>query len=166
MDPYGTYPRHPAPFPHGQERVGHVQRTVVLDLLGRAAAEGYLDLDEYEGRVGAVTVSRTVSELNAVLVDLPAQFRWNPAQPVPKSPQQRERDSASSMAMVGLVLGAASIPTSMCIGTGGLLGLIAVVLARKGMHDDESRSKAVIGMVLGMIGLAMSLGVVVLTVLG
>jgi hypothetical protein len=59
-----------------------------------------------------------------------------------------------------------SIPTSLCIGTGGLLGLLAVVLARKGMLDDESRQKAVIGMVLGIIGFAMSLGVVALTVLG
>ena len=162
MDPYGAFPRHPA-VP-GQERVGHAQRTTVLDLLGRAAAEGYLDLDEYEGRVAAVTVSRTVSDLYAVVGDLPPQFRWDPAQAMPKSRQDRERESAGSMALMSVILGAVSIPTSLCIGTGGLLGLLAVALARKGMLDDESRQKAVIGMVLGIIGFAMSLGVVFLTV--
>ena len=121
----------------------------VLDLLGRAAAEGYLDLDEYEGRVAAVTVSRTVSDLYAAVGDLPPQFRWDPAQAMPKSRQERDRESAGSMALMSLILGAVSIPTSLCIGTGGLLGLLAVVLARKGMLDDESRQKAVIGMVLG-----------------
>ncbi len=164
MDPYGTYPRHPA-VP-GRERVGHAQRTTVLDLLGRAVAEGYLDLDEYEGRVAAVSISRTVADLYAAVADLPPPFRWDPAQPMPKSRHERDRESAASMALMSVILGAVSIPTSLCVGTGGLLGLIAVVLAGKGMLDDESRTKAVAGMVLGIIGFAMSLGVVVLTVLG
>ena len=164
MNPYGAFHRHPA-VP-GRERVGHAQRTTVLDSLGRAVAEGYLELDEYEGRVAAVSASRTVADLYTAVADLPPQFRWDPAQPMPKSRHEQERDSVASMALMSVILGAVSIPTSLCIGAGGLVGMIAIVLGGKTIFDEENRVKAVAGVSLGAIGLALSLGVVVLTIFG
>jgi hypothetical protein len=140
----------------GHERVGNAQRTTVLDLLSRAVAEGYLDLDEYELRVVRVTEGKTVAQLYAVVSDLPPPFRWDPVQPMPKSKQERDRESAGSWAIASLALGAASIPTSMCLGAGGIAGIAAVILARKGLRDEASRSKAVTGMVLGIVGIAFS----------
>ncbi len=164
MDPYG--PRFPAhPQVSGYERVGTAQRTTVLELLSKAVGEGYLDLDEYEGRVVRVTESKTVAALFAVVSDLPPQFRWDPVQPVPKSRQDRRRESADTYALASLALGATSIPLSLCFGAGGIAGVIAIVFAWMGMHEEANRSKAVTGLVLSIVGIAMSIAVVIGTFL-
>jgi hypothetical protein len=137
----------------------------VLDLLSRAVEEGYLDLDEYEVRVVRVTEGKTISALYAQVADLPAQFRWDPSRPLPKGRQEREQDAASSMAVVSLALGAAAIPTSLCFGAGGIVGIAAIFFARRGLRDDVGRSKALAGMVLGIVGIALSIGIVLLFLL-
>jgi hypothetical protein len=170
MDPYANrrYPAVPGQgysYPSGDERVGTAQRTTVIELLSRAVGEGYLDLDEYEARVARVTEGKTVATLYTVVADLPPQFRWDPVQPMPKSRQEKERESAQSMAVASLALGAAAIPISMCFGTGGLIGLVAVFLGRRGLRDDDSRAKAITGMVLGAVSVAISLGIVLLVLM-
>jgi hypothetical protein len=179
MDPYGTgprNPRHPAipgqsgypgmpPYAAGvpgHERVGTAQRTIVLELLSRAVGEGYLDLDEYEVRAARVTEGKTVSALYTAVADLPPQFRWDPNQSVPKTGRDKARESAHTMAVVSIALGAASIPLSMCLGAGGIAGIIAIVLGRLGMRDDENRSKALIGLILGLLGTISSFGFLLL----
>jgi hypothetical protein len=147
------------------ERVGNAQRAAVLELLSRAVEEGYLDLDEYEARVTRVTEGKTIAALHAQVADLPPQFRWDPSQPLPKSRQERERDSASSMAVVSLALGAAAIPASLCFGAGGIVGIAAVFFARRGLRHEAGRSKALAGLVLGIVGIALSIGVVLLFLL-
>lgn len=167
MDPYGRhYPVVPGQPPHvsGRERVGTAQRTVVLESLSRAVGEGYLDLDEYEVRVARVTESKTVAQLYATVADLPPQFRWDPNR-APRNPEARARETVRSMAVAALALGATSIPLSLCFGAGGIAGVIGLVFARIGMADEESRSKAVIGLVLSIVGIALSLAVVVGTLL-
>lgn len=167
MDPYGRYhPAVPGQPPHvsGHERVGTAQRTIVLELLSKAVGEGYLDLDEYEARVVRVTEGRTVAALLVVVADLPAHLRWDPAQSMPRSRHDRQRESAATYALAGLALGAASLPLSLCFGAGGIAGVIAVVFARMGMQHEESRSKAVTGLVLGIVGIAVSIAVVFATI--
>jgi hypothetical protein len=161
-DRFRTDPRN---LPAGHERVGNAQRTTVLDLLSSAVEHGYLDLDEYEARVARVTEGKTISALYEQVADLPAQFRWDPYQPLPKGRQERERESANAMAVASLALGAAAIPTSLCFGAGGIAGIAAVFFALRGLRHDAGRGKAIAGMVLGIVGIALSIGIVLLFLL-
>jgi len=172
--PYGSGPsspgRHPTPYgdpyPKVDERVGNAQRTTVLELLGRALEEGYLDLDEYEARLTRVTEGKTVAALHAQVADLPPQFHWDPFQPPSKARQEQkqdqDKDSASAMALASIVLGAASIPRSVCFGAGGLAGIAAVFFARKGLRHDSGRTKAIVGLALGILGIVLSIGIVLI----
>lgn len=54
------------------------EREHVIDLLQRAVGQGMLDLDEFSGRTDVVLASRTRSELNSVLFDLPSMVRDEP----------------------------------------------------------------------------------------
>lgn len=50
---------------------GDHDRSATADLLSQALAQGYLDLTEYETRVGAAFSARTAEELRRVVDDLP-----------------------------------------------------------------------------------------------
>lgn len=149
----------------GDDRVGNAQRTTVLDLLGRALEEGFLDLAEYETRLQRVTEGKTVAELYAQVADLPPQFRWDPDRPMPKSREERDKESANAMAVASIALGAAAIPTSLCLGAGVIPGIAALFLARRALRREAGRGRAITGLVLGLVGVALSIGVVLLFVL-
>lgn len=55
-----------------QIRVGDAERTSALDALGEHMASGRIDLDEYGTRSAQVTQARTVADLQALFLDLPA----------------------------------------------------------------------------------------------
>ncbi|MDP9496391.1 MAG: DUF1707 domain-containing protein [Actinomycetota bacterium] len=61
-------------------RVGDVDRQRTAEVLGDAAAGGYLRLDELDERLGQVWASTTHAELAAVAADLP------PRAPEPRTP--------------------------------------------------------------------------------
>jgi hypothetical protein len=63
-------PEIPPPGP-GQLRSSHADRERAADVLKAAFAEGRLDQDEYNERVGLVHESRTYAELAALTGDLP-----------------------------------------------------------------------------------------------
>ncbi|MGE3288729.1 MAG: DUF1707 domain-containing protein [Pseudonocardia sp.] len=62
-------------------RVGDSDREAVAARLGRAQAEGRLDLAEYDERLKAVYAARTVGELTRVTADLPAERAPQAVQP-------------------------------------------------------------------------------------
>lgn len=154
------------------ERVGNAQREKVVELLGKALAEGYLDLAEYEQRMTAATAAKTTTELSRQLADLPISFQWDPRQhrmsalQVRPPQTQPETGTANGTAIASLALGALSLPMSLCFGAGALLGLIAVVLSFPGMRSSASHTKAVLGLILGCFGTALSIGMLVLYFLG
>ena len=49
-------------------------RERVIDLLKAAFAEGRLDMDEFDARIGHAIASRTYGELAAVTADIPAEL--------------------------------------------------------------------------------------------
>jgi hypothetical protein len=149
----------------GEERVGNAQRGAVLDLLGRALEEGYLDLDEYEARLQRVTEGKTVAALHAQVADLPPQFRWDHNGSIPKSRQERAKESANAMAVASIALGVAAIPTSLCFGAGAIPGIAALFFARRALRQEDGRGKAITGLVLGIVGTALSIGIVLLFLL-
>lgn len=145
------------------ERVGNSQRAAVLELLSRALEEGYLDLDEYETRFIAVSQAKTVGELYTSVSDLPTTLRTDPRQSSLTSGASRRRDGADDMALVALILGAVSIPTSLMM-AGLLVGAAAVVFARLGLRSQTSRHKAAIGMALGIVGMVLSAVLIILMI--
>ncbi|NJC71646.1 DUF1707 domain-containing protein [Planosporangium thailandense] len=148
------------------ERVGNEQRAQVVGLLGAAVEQGYLTLDEYDERTVAATQAKTRSVLQAQVADLPAQFRWGTRapgqQPVPgRGSGHPADDNAATCAVASLVLGVVSIPLSLCL-VGWLFGLGAVVLSVPGARSAGTWNRAVVGRVLGSIGILLSALLVVL----
>ncbi|HEX5543510.1 MAG TPA: DUF1707 domain-containing protein [Micromonospora sp.] len=155
------------------ERIGHEQRTKVLDLLSRALAEGYLELAEYEERMTVVTSAKTASELTRQLADLPIPFQWDPRQHRVSAMQVQatargtvENPAAHTMATAGLVLGVVAIPMSLCLGVGALFGIAAIFLARPGLRTPTAQGKAMTGLILGCVGIVLSIGFILLAYLG
>jgi hypothetical protein len=52
-------------------RVGDRDREATATRLGRALAQGYLDMTEYERRVGSAFAAQSRADLDALLADLP-----------------------------------------------------------------------------------------------
>jgi hypothetical protein len=147
------------------ERIGTAHRLTVLDLLSKALEHGFLDLAEYEQRMTIVNSAKTASVLMEQVSDLPPQFRWDPRQSAIPPVVQATGSNESIAPMTALVLGIISIPASVCLGAGALFGAGAIVLGRIGMRTPQSQ-RASIGVVLGIIGVALSLGFWVLVGLG
>jgi hypothetical protein len=153
------------------ERAGNQQRTQVLDLLSAALEQGYLTLEEYEQRMTVVTAAKTVSVLHGQVADLPAQFRWDPRAAAQQQPnggqgsQPRTDDNVRTFAIASLVLGIASIPLALCF-VGWLFGIAAIFLSIPGSRGASGWSKAVVGRVLGIIGIVMSVGFIAIGVIG
>ncbi|MGV0793977.1 DUF1707 domain-containing protein [Mycolicibacterium sp. XJ1819] len=65
-------------------RAGDRERDKTADQLGRALAQGYLAMDEYDARLQAAFAAHTTADLRALLADLPLdRIRRN-------DPQRRE----------------------------------------------------------------------------
>jgi hypothetical protein len=139
------------------ERVGSVHRAQVTDLLSRALAEGYLSLDEFDRRQVAVTSATLNSELLAQMHDMPPQFQWDPRVPVPTMHSADDRN-VKAFATTALILGVTSIPMSLCL-AGWVFGIAAIFFSVPGSRGGTGWSKALIGRVLGIIGIVLSIGV-------
>lgn len=80
-------------------RAGDRERETTASLLGLALAQGYLDIPEYERRVGTAFAAQNSSELRALIADLPvAVLRRN-------DPRRREAHRAAARMSVRLHLG-------------------------------------------------------------
>ena len=66
----------------GQLRAAHADRELVIEALKAAFAQGRLDTDELDDRVGRAFASRTYGELAALTADIPAS-------PAPRAPPPR-----------------------------------------------------------------------------
>jgi len=145
------------------QRIGTAEREQVLGLLGKALEDGYLSLDEYEQRMTAVTAAKTAYELTRQVSDLPPHLRWVPqVHPGPAAGTgapggSPTSDPAHATAVASMVLGLVSMPMSICLGAGGLIGIAAAVLSRPGLRSQREHGKAVVGLVTGLVGIALSL---------
>ncbi|MCA2218962.1 DUF1707 SHOCT-like domain-containing protein [Jidongwangia harbinensis] len=133
------------------QRVGSTDRAEVIGLLGRALEKGHLTLPEHDARVVAVGTATYASELLDQLSDLPPEYAWLPAAAIAPAPGPAGPGSSGRAA---LVLGILSLPTSFCV-LGGLLGAVAVVLSLRGPRRP-GWGPALIGRVLGLVGIALS----------
>jgi hypothetical protein len=104
----------------------------------------------------AVGTATYASELLDQLGDLPPEYAWLPAAAI-AAPAGAGRTRARGRA--ALVLGLLSLPTSFCV-LGGLLGAAAVVLSLRSPRR-AGWGAALVGRVLGIVGIVLSLGALV-----
>ena len=63
-----------------EQRASDVDRDIAADVLCAAVGDGRLTLDELDDRLGAALSARTITELAALIADLPGR-RCGPARP-------------------------------------------------------------------------------------
>jgi DUF1707 SHOCT-like domain len=98
---------------HGRLRASHVDREQVIDTLKTAFADGRLDKDELDARVGRTLAARTYAELATATAGIPAA----PAQaPRRRCPSPAARPSVNKEAVKwGLAAAGAVIPPAMFV---------------------------------------------------
>jgi hypothetical protein len=138
------------------ERVGGGQRTEVIGLLNRALDEGVLAIEEYDVRVAAVGTATYTTDLLAQVRDLPQEYGWRPHPVAPPPPAPPDTPSPRS-GRAALILGIASLPTSICF-VGAILGIAAVVLSLRAGRNRPGLSAAMLGRVFGITGILLSVG--------
>jgi hypothetical protein len=112
---------------HGRLRASHADREQVIDTLKTAFADGRLDKDELDARVGQTIVARTYAQLATVTADIPAAPARAPA------PRRAARPPVNKEAVKwGLVAAGAMIPPAMFVtalyGAPVTLALLAIPL--------------------------------------
>jgi hypothetical protein len=134
------------------ERIGTVHRTQVIDLLSQALGEGALTMEQYDTRVVSVSSATYASDLTAQVQDLPPRLQWDPRNAAPATPPNR------TAGRTALILGIISVPLSFCL-LGWIVGIAAVVVSTRG-HGAHGVGPALIGRVLGIVGIVLSIGAV------
>ena len=128
-------------------RAASADRERAVDVLKAAFAEGRLDQDEYNDRMGRAYAARTYGELATLTADLPVG-------PLPfwHGPVQQPPAGTNSMAIASMVLGVAEFFTM------GLTAIPAVIcghVARRQMKMTSERGEglATSGLVLGYMAI-------------
>jgi hypothetical protein len=122
-----TGPDEGAVAAHGRLRASHADREQVIDTLKTAFADGRLDEDELDARVGQALAARTYAELATATVGIPAA-------PAPAPPPRRPTRPPVNKEAVkrGLVTAGAMIPPAMFVaavyGPSGLTPLALLAL--------------------------------------
>ncbi len=148
---YGTgYPAGYDPSGRARLRAATADRDRAADLLNTAYAEGRLDKDEHDARLGRAMSAATFAELDAVVADLPGG-----RPPAPPAPPR-----TNSMAIASLLCGLGQVMFWP------LITIPAIVLghvARRQIRQtgEQGSGLATAGLILGYIGA----GVVVLGIL-
>jgi len=108
-----TGPEDGAAAGRGRLRASHADREHVIDTLKTAFADGRLDKDELDDRVGQALAARTYAELATVTAGIPA----GPAQaPRPRRAARADRPPVNKEAVKwGLVAAGAMIPPAMFV---------------------------------------------------
>jgi hypothetical protein len=140
-------------------RAAHTDRDRTVDVLKAAFAEGRLDAAEYSVRFDAANQAQTYGQLAQIVADLPTGPMPGPAAAAPSAPipptflapPQPPRNNG--MAIASLVLGL------LCVPTGGVLGLPAVItghVARRQIREtrEAGDGMATAGLVLGYLSVA------------
>jgi Domain of unknown function (DUF1707)/Domain of unknown function (DUF4190) len=146
--PYGRVPE------RAQLLASDADRDRAVDLLQQAFTEGRLTKEDYDTRAGQALAARSYADLDQVLADLPV-----PAYPVPAAPQPPAVPRMNGLAVASLACGAGQLFL------GPLPTIPAIVLGHTARRQirrtgETGSGVALAGLVLGWLGLAMILLVV------
>ncbi|MEZ3177383.1 DUF1707 and DUF4190 domain-containing protein [Streptomyces pimonensis] len=134
----------------------HADRERAVDVLRAGYAEGRLDHPEFDKRVARAYSARTVAELSLLVADLPQGPVAQSAAvggPVPATFLARPHPRTNGKAIASMVCGV------LCVATGGLTGLPAVVLGHMAQSEMRRTGEggdgfALTGLVLGWLSVA------------
>ncbi len=141
----------------GKMRAADADRDGVVERLNMAYSEGRLSKDEYDGRLGAALSARTYTDLDQLVIDLPAA-RSTAVTPVAKM---------NEFAMASLACGLGQVVF------GPVVAIPAIVFGHVARHQikrtgEQGAGLALAGLMLGwvalilvivlIVGLAMSVG--------
>ena len=134
-------------------------------VLQTAYSEGRLSWPEFDARSTAVVNAQTYDQLTALTADLPARAPGQAAQPYPYPPQGYPAGRGTNgMAVAAMICGIAQFFGFWLLGT-----IPAVVLghiARRQIRQtgEQGDGMALAGLILGYVGLALSVIAVILIV--
>jgi Flp pilus assembly protein TadB len=113
-------------------RISNTERNEIADILSKHFAEGRLDSDEFEERVGKVMNAKTRGDLAGLLDDLPRLG------PPPREPRRRRPIGYWILVLVLalFVASALAIPPHVHV-PWLLIGIVALVLWRKTRHRNR-----------------------------
>jgi hypothetical protein len=157
---WSSFPHDPRNPAHATLRASDSDREVLLQVLGEAYAEGRLDREEYDERSTAVTATRTLGELPALVADLvpalPPRREARTELALASSAELRLRGEAAWRKDVMEAVGAFVVPTAICLivwaatmwmgyfwpgwvmlGTG--INLLQTALRRQGIVEEHVR---------------------------
>lgn len=137
----------------------HADRERAVDVLRAGYGEGRLDHPEFEKRVARAYTARTIAELSLLVADLPQGPQAQPFQPmaaagpVPATFLPRPQPATNGKAVASMVCGI------LCVATGGLTGLPAVILGHMAQSEIRRTGEAgdgfvLTGLVLGWLSVA------------
>lgn len=134
----------------------HADRERAVDVLRAGYGEGRLDHPEFEKRVARAYSARTVAELSLLVADLPQgplPQQVAAAGPVPATFLPRPHPRTNGKAIASMVCGV------LCVATGGLTGLPAVILGHLAQSEIRRTGEggdgfALTGLVLGWLSVA------------
>jgi Domain of unknown function (DUF4190)/Domain of unknown function (DUF1707) len=146
---YGT-----AGVARAQMRASTEDRDRAVELVTRAYTEGRLTKDEHDARVERAMTAATFAELDSVVIDLPG------GGPVAPPPAQK----TNSLAITSMICGIAQFMF------GPLATIPAVVCGHMARHQirrtgEQGAGMALAGLILGWIGVAFTVLVVIGAVL-
>ncbi|WP_189130637.1 DUF1707 and DUF4190 domain-containing protein [Wenjunlia tyrosinilytica] len=147
-------------------RASHADRERAVDVLKAAYAEGRLNKPEYEQRMGRAYSAATYGELNMLVADLPqgpvpGQF-VGPVAPVPATFLPPPPRPTNSYALASLICGIAVPFTGVSAIPAVILGHLAKSQLRT--SNEEGDGLATAGLVLGWLGIAFGVAIVLLMV--
>ena len=157
-------------------RPSSADRNRAVDVLAAAFAEGRLDGGEHKRRVDAALCATSYQELGVLTGDLPsgplpvpgqawpAPAGYAPAVPYP----YQQRPPIDGCGVASMVLGLMTPFAWFLVGLPAVAAIITghIALARTDRYSPSSRGLAIAGLVVGYLGTALAILLVVLAILG
>lgn len=120
--------------PDGATRVGHAERLATIDELSTALAEGRLEMDEADERIGAATRAKTYDDLRLLTTDLPVS---RPTKGLGSLDLKRSR-ALAGRAVTG-VQASRTAQVALVVAFLGLMTLAVAGFLSDGDHEEEAR---------------------------